>query len=270
VTAVESILGRYLALRTLASMTAWFDNWREVWSCYRRGTELPPLRFRRGFVLRHRPEDQALLQFYEVFRDKSYRRHITVPPRGTIVDIGANIGAVTLDFMTRLLDVRVHAYEPHPATIAMLRTNIESNGLSPRIITYPEAVGGRSGVVTLRAGGPSMHTSLYGVGAVARALEEFTVPIITLDTVIERSAVDGPIALVKIDAEGAEAEILEGARPQSLREIRQLVIEYHDNLCPEALARCERVLAGADFRCTSRPALPHQGLLYAWRDGVRA
>jgi FkbM family methyltransferase len=269
VTVTESILGRYFAVRTLASMIAWFDNWGEVWRCYRHGTDLPPLRFKRGFVLRHRPEDQALLQFYEVFRDKDYRRYITEPRRGTLVDIGANIGTVTLDFMTRFPEIRVHAYEPHPATFAMLRANIESNGLAARVVTYPEAVGGRSGVLALHAGGPSMQTTAYGAGAAARAREEFRVPMVALDTVIERCVADGPIALVKIDAEGAEAEILEGAHPQALKEIPQFVIEYHDGLCPDALSRCERALAGADFRCTTRPARPGQGLLYARRKSVR-
>ena len=95
-TAAESVLGKYRALRTLASIVAWFDNWDEIWRCYRRGAELPPLRFRRGFILRHRPEDQVLLQFYEVFRDKNYRRYIAEHRRRTIVDIGANIGVFAL------------------------------------------------------------------------------------------------------------------------------------------------------------------------------
>jgi len=268
-TATEWSFGKYHALRTFVNMIAWFDNWGEVWRCYRLGAHLPPLRFKRGFVLRHRPEDQAILQFYEIFRDKNYRRYITEPHRGTIVDIGANIGAVTLDWMTRLLKIRVHAYEPHPATFAMLRANIEANGLAPRIAIYREAVGGRKGMMALRACGPSMLTTAYSVGGTAAALREFSVPMVALDMVIERCIGDGPVGLVKIDVEGAEAEILEGAYPETLKGIRQLVIEYHDSLCPNALERCERVLVGADFRCAIRPALPNQGLLYAWRDRAR-
>ncbi|HVA40413.1 MAG TPA: FkbM family methyltransferase [Candidatus Binataceae bacterium] len=269
-TAAEWSFGKYYALRMLVSMIAWFDNWREVWLSYRSGAAIPPLRFRRGFVLHHRPEDQVLLQFFEVFRDKSYRRYITEPRFGTMVDIGANIGAVTLDWMTRFLEIRVQAYEPHPATFAMLRANIEANGLTPRTVIYPEAVGGRTGMTGLRAGGLSMETTAYGIGATAHALNEFSVPMVALDTVIERCASDGPIGLVKIDAEGAEADILEGAHPETLKEIRQFVIEYHDGLSPNALARCERVLAGAGFRCATPSARPAQGLLYAWRDGARA
>ena len=92
---------------------------------------------------------------------------------------------------------------------------------------------------------------------------------IALDEVIERCAGDGPIALAKIDAEGAEVEILEGARPETLGEIRQFVIEYHNNLYPNALERCERLLASEGLRCVARPATRDQGLLYAWRDRVQ-
>jgi FkbM family methyltransferase len=270
VTAAESIQGKYHALKTLASMIAWFDNWSDVWSCHRRGAELPPLRFRRGFVLRHRSGDQVLLQFFEVFRDKSYRRYIAEPKQGTIIDIGANIGAVSLDWATRLPNVRIHAYEPHPATYAMLRENVETNHEASRIATYNEAVGGRVGITGLRAGGFSVETTAHGIGATGHALDELSVPMVGLDTVVERCAGDEPIRLVKIDTEGAEAEILEGAHPETLRKIRQFVIEYHDSLCPNALARCERVLTSAGFRCAIRQVLPNQGLLYAWRDPARA
>ena len=70
------------------------------------------------------------------------------------------------------------------------------------------------------------------------------------DQVVERRIGDGPVALTKIDAEGAEADILDGrASGKTLQRISQFVIEYHDNLCPDALARCQRVLASAGFGC---------------------
>jgi FkbM family methyltransferase len=269
VTAAESIQGRYYALVTLVSMIAWFDNWSEVWRRYRRGAELPPLRFRRDLVLHHRPEDQALMQFYDVFRDKNYRRYITEPRVGTIVDIGANIGVASLDWATRLPHVRIHAYEPHPGTFAMLAENIAANHLVERVICHQQAVGREAGTLTFHTAGLSVLTTAYK-NLSDSAGAEFTAATVSLDQVLERCAQDGAVGLVKIDAEGAEAEILEGAHPETLKQIRQFVIEYHDSLCPNALGRCERVLTGANFRCAIRPGLPNQGLLYAWRDRARA
>jgi len=260
-TVSETAFGKYHALRTLVCMIAWFENWSEVWRCYRTGAPLPPLRFRRGFTLYHGSGDQVLLQFYEVLRDRSYRRFIREPRCGTVVDIGANIGVVTLDWATRLPYLRVHAYEPHPRSFGRLCENVQTNHLTTRVFVYEEAVGGRTGNVSLRAGGLSMETSAYGGGTTH--VEELSVAMVSLDTVIQRCA--GPIALAKVDAEGAEVDILEGADSEALKEIRQFVIEYHNSLCPFALERCEGALADADFHCVTRPATSDQGLLYAWR-----
>jgi len=264
-TATQSFLGKYHALRTIMTMMMWFDNWGDVWGCYRSGVDLPPLQFRNGLVIRHRPEDQPLLQFYEVFRDQNYRRYITDHKRGVMVDIGANIGFVTLDWTSRLPNIRVHAYEPHPATFAMLRANVDLNCPALKVKLYQEAVGGETGIIALRASALSMETTAYHSGASAGKFEEFSVPVVALDQVIERCQADGPVTLVKIDAEGAEADILEGAQPETLKGIRQFVIEYHDFLCPNALARCKHALVAAGFRCTTRPAEAAQGLLYALR-----
>ena len=73
------------------------------------------------------------------------------------------------------------------------------------------------------------------------------------------------MALLKMDTEGAEADTLEVATPATLGAIRQVILEYHDTLCPEALARCKKVLEGAGFRCHVCPSNENQGLIYARR-----
>ena len=264
-TATQSVLGKYHALRTLLTMIMWFDNWSDTWGRYRSGVDLPPLRFRSGLVIRHRSEDQPLLQFYEVFRQHNYRRYITEHKQGVMIDIGANIGFVTLDWAVRLPNVCVHAYEPHPATFAMLRANVDMNCPASRVKLYQEAVGRDTGIVALRASALSMGTTAYHSATPARKFDEFSAPVIALDQVIERCEADGPVRLVKIDAEGAEADILEGAQPETLIRIRQFVIEYHDFLCPNALVRCKRRLVDAGFSCIERPANATAGLLYALR-----
>jgi hypothetical protein len=60
-----------------------------------------------------------------------------------------------------------------------------------------------------------------------------------------------------------------GHRPEALREIRQFVIEYHNNLYPNTLERCDRSLASAGLHCVAWPATRDPGLLYAWRDRVQ-
>jgi FkbM family methyltransferase len=256
----ETVSGKYYALRTLTCMIAWFANWDEIWRCYRNGLALPALRFRRGFTLNHRPGDQILLQFYETLRDKSYRRFITEPGHGTVLDLGANIGVVTVDWANRLPALRIHAYEPHPSNFATLCENVQTNGLTSRVSLHQEAIGRSTGRLHLRASELSMETSAYST---AGKYEEFSAPMVTLATVVQRCK--SRIALAKMDVEGAEVDILEGASSQILNEIDQFVIEYHDGLVTGARERCELVLNGAGFRCATRRLAPDQGLLYAWR-----
>jgi Methyltransferase FkbM domain len=109
----------------------------------------------------------------------------------------------------------------------------------------------------------SMLTSAYqrneGVG-------EFSTAMIPLDEVVARVA--GPVELLKIDTEGAEGDVLEGASSATLARIRQVTIEYHDHLVPGVRARCENVLAAAGFaRQVVEPqaSVPGAGMLYATR-----
>lgn len=59
-----------------------------------------------------------------------------------------------------------------------------------------------------------------------------------------------PIAMLKIDTEGGEVGILEGASDDALRAVNTAVIEYHDNLFPNAYERCRAVLDRAGFTCS--------------------
>lgn len=86
---------------------------------------------------------------------------------------------------------------------------------------------------------------------------------IDLNEVVKRA--DRPVALLKIDTEGAEADILDGATAETLARVRQVVLEYHNQLCPDALDRCRRVLSRAGFSCRVHQANADQGLLYARR-----
>ena len=186
-----------------------------------------------------------------------------------MIDLGANIGVVTLDWATRLKGVTIHAYEPHPATFAVLAANVSENRLAQRVRTYNEAVDRGPGTLLLRTFWCSVLASAYAELAEVGGNDEscsVRVPAVSLDQGIARFAGQGMVDLVKMDVEGAEADILEGAAQSTLEKIRQFVLEYHDNLCEQARARCERVLVAAGFHCRARQLLENQGLLYATRE----
>jgi FkbM family methyltransferase len=263
-TVTEWVLYKFRAARTLGRMIRWLSNWKDVWSAYRAGLPLPPLQFRYGFTLHHGTHDSPIALLHEVFGERHYRRHLHSPVEGVMIDLGANIGAVSLDWARRVRPLRIHAYEPNPSTNKVLRQNIEANGLASRVIVYDEAVGRDSGQLRLWTNVNSMTTTGYSDAPPAQSAVQISVPLIDLNEVVRRAG-GGPVALLKIDTEGAEADTLEGASPVTLGAIRQVILEYHLRLCPNALIRCKKALEQAGFHCLVRPIHAYHGLLYAWR-----
>jgi FkbM family methyltransferase len=254
---------KFYASRTLWRMIRWLSNWQEVWSRYRAQQPLPAFQFRSGLTLHHGRQDSPVALLHEVFGEGQYRRHLNNPVEGVMIDLGANVGAVTLDWAKRSRGLFVHAYEPNPATNMVLRHNIEANGFADRITVYDEAVGGESGELRLWTNVNSMTATGYGTAAPASNAVAVSVPLIDLNEVVRRAG--GPISLLKIDTEGAEADTLECANVDTLKAIRQVILEYHDGLCPNAASRCKQALEQSGFRCLVHSLNSANGLIYAWR-----
>ncbi len=259
---VNWFTAKYLGARALLRMMRWLKNWPDVWSAYRNRLPLPMFRFRRGFTLHHGPADEPLLLLYEIFVEGCYSNNKIRD--GMIIDLGANIGAATLCWASQSAKITVHAYEPNPVTNQTLRRNIEVNNLSDRVTIYNDAVGREAGEVQLWADVPSLLATSYGVSPATNGTV-IRVPMVDLNEVLRRAGGE-QISLLKIDTEGAEADILEGVSLPRLRSIRRIVLEYHDSLCPDAYIRCKQILDQAGFRVQTSPINANQGLLYAWQD----
>lgn len=135
----------------------------------------------------------------------------------TAVDAGANIGHMTSVLAARVGPTgKVHAFEPHPAIYEALRANIERWNAqlgSATITAHPIALSSRDGEVALyipdgfegNAGlatlSPSAHSPARGTEhqVKARRLAEF--------------AEFGRVDVMKLDVEGHELDLLQGAAP---------------------------------------------------------
>lgn len=129
-----------------------------------------------------------------------------LPSGGTFVDAGANIGLMTLHAAQAVgHSGRVLAFEPQPTTHNILQRNVALNDFSWTAL-HPLALGDTAGTATIYArehvgrGG----SSLYPTEAQASGVE---VEVVTLD-----SKITGPVDLLKVDVEGHEVPVLEGAR----------------------------------------------------------
>jgi FkbM family methyltransferase len=151
------------------------------------------------------------------------------------VDIGANIGAFTLEAAARYPDAPIHAYEPDPISREVLRHNVAANRLERRVSLWPEAVAGADGTLEFHHSGASLES-----GAHASSGPGIRVPCVSLRTVLAR--LDGAAGLMKIDAEGAEVEMLEAA---SAPPAAHLVGEFHPWLVERAEQRLRDALTPA-------------------------
>ncbi len=264
--ALEIARGKMHAARTLWQMMRHLHNWEAVWLSYRSSTAIPPLRFRRGFTMYHGRWDTPVLMLQEIFVEEMYTHGLRTTPDGIVIDIGANIGAVVLDFATRYPGLPIHAYEPNPITFESLERNVVDNHLAGHVRLFHEAVAAKVGTFEIWTKIMSVASSGYLKEAPSANATLASVPCVDLATVLERAG-SQKIALLKIDAEGAEVDILNCGPGVSLAAVQSVAVECHDQLRPGALEECRALLAQHGFRYRVRAVAEHAGIrmLYGWR-----
>ena len=135
------------------------------------------------------------------FEDMALVLH-ALRPDDLLVDIGANVGSYTL--LGGAAGAQVLAVEPIPDTFAWLMRNIAVNGLGAQVRALNLGLGREEGRLRFTRG---LDTVNHVLGAGESADAMIAVPVRPLDAVL---AGRSP-ALIKIDVEGYETEVLAGA-----------------------------------------------------------
>lgn len=129
------------------------------------------------------------------------------------IDVGANIGLMTI-FAARLVGPggKVTAFEPHPKTREILLKNIALNGLERTVEVLPYALGPRSEKGKLYDD-PGRNRGAASLMNTSDAAAIHDIQTISLNDFIEsRADMNLPKpTLIKIDVEGFEIEVLNGA-----------------------------------------------------------
>jgi len=158
----------------------------------------------------------------------------TLGPGRVVVDIGANHGYFTLLAASLVGDAgHVVAFEPNPHVFDQLQTHVVLNDLASRVSLQSCALGDRVGVAPLyvsqvpsNSGLSSLtpNPELLGTGGLSRA-GTVMVRLDTFDRFLASSGLT-TVDLVKIDVEGAEAEVVAGmADALGRRAVRSLIME---------------------------------------------
>lgn len=131
-----------------------------------------------------------------------------IKPGDTVIDAGANIGTHTIAFSNLVGPAGlVHAFEPQRRNFHMLAGNVALNALD-NVICHHKAVGDANGEIPLPPLPPADVPFNFGAVSLSRASsDDERVPLVTLDS-LGLSA----CRLIKVDTEGMEPQVLDGAR----------------------------------------------------------
>jgi FkbM family methyltransferase len=152
-----------------------------------------------------------------------------VRPGDTDIDAGANVGYMTvLTAIAAGPSGRVVAWEPHPGLFDVLQRNVSSvceSYACAKVAIRNAALGETPGNVALIVP-PGMETN-DGLSYIGTAADGDTVIPVYSETLDEACAGES-IAVLKLDVEGAELQVLRGAsRLLSEGRIRHVVFEDH-------------------------------------------
>jgi FkbM family methyltransferase len=152
------------------------------------------------------------------------------------VEVGGHIGYITA-ILAKVVGPRgrVVVYEPGPNNLPFLTENVRrwSNvrirpvAVGPaceKRILYVENVTGQNNSLVQDY---SIFIGNARSANVAAKVEECAIDVVSLDT--EGDVVQRPVTLIKIDAEGFEREILEGARSLLISDLPMLMVEITSN-----------------------------------------
>ena len=159
----------------------------------------------------------------------------SVKPGDFIVDVGGNVGQYAV-LLAALVGENgmVVTFDPSPEARLILKKNLELNAFSDRVKVESIALFDRKGSHSFYTRGEHAMASLeragFGTTADATDIDVTTVSTTTLDEYLAEQKLPAP-AWVKIDAEGAEINILRGAS-NTLRKGSRIICELHPYAWP--------------------------------------
>ncbi|WP_372370958.1 FkbM family methyltransferase [Candidatus Uabimicrobium sp. HlEnr_7] len=146
------------------------------------------------------------------------------------IDVGANTGIYSLIAAAKKNDV--YAFEPVPSIYESLQKNIKLNGYS-NIEHFPHAIADRCEPLQLYIpASTAIPTSSSLISGFKADCESICVDSYTLDSFVEKNKIK-TLDILKIDAEGAEIQVLYGAK--------RTILHFHPIIICEILTGHEKL-----------------------------
>ncbi len=202
----------------------------------------------------------------ETFLDRFYEKYgCIIEDNWNILDIGGGIGDFTIFAAKNYPGNKVIAFEPTPESFNLIKENLKANQVQ-NALAFNEAIWSNNGSLEIDTtqGEPGQFISrdikeLAGEGKII-------VPCIPLAEAFQRLGWD-QCDLMKIDAEGAEYEIIFNLPGNLLTKVQRIVMEYHDSITEYNHSDLADFLQkkGFSVKCKVNAAHDNLGYLYAER-----
>ncbi|QOC93483.1 FkbM family methyltransferase [Micromonospora craniellae] len=219
-----------------------------------------------GLHLYAQSRSEAQFQYDEIFGHDCYKV-AGLRPNAVVVDVGANIGLYTLFVKQHNPDAHIYAFEPIPESAEAFEKNILLHGLRDVRLTrcgigaqpeprapftyYPNTPGNSTRYPEQKQLQIDLLTHRHprlDYRSEYRA-EIVSAPIEPLSAVLPSSPV---IDLLKVDAEGAELDILIGVKDRDWQRIKRVVLEVQD--VDGHLAKIASLLTDRGYVAEVRPS----------------
>jgi 31-O-methyltransferase len=215
-------------------------------------------------------EGETHFLYDEIFVKKRYLPDgVSLGPGDCVFDVGANIGLATLFFFRVCPRIRVFAFEPLPAAFHALEANVHRHDLDATLFRC--ALGASEGQRVLtyyprNAVCSTLYPDLAGESEITRRYlaargfereyadevveylfaeaEETSCRVESLSTILRALSIER-IALLKIDVEKSELDVLAGIDDRDWPKIEQVVAEIHGD--EQRLASVEEMLLARGF-----------------------
>lgn len=160
--------------------------------------------------------------FIEIFHDEIYEQIFNVENGEMVIDVGAHVGLFTVKARKAVgEDGLVVAIEPEPKNAALLSENVEKHGFK-NVVVVKKAAGNYKGKVKLYLSPGSRGHSLLPIRP-----SSINVGMDTLDNIAAELGLTR-VDFIKIDVEGAELDVLEGAEKiLHMPNVKLAIAAYH-------------------------------------------
>jgi FkbM family methyltransferase len=200
-----------------------------------------------------------LTTLFEIFVNDDYSFKGDVNSKFNILDIGANVGYFSTFISRKFSNAKVFSFEPFPNTFKRLSENIANNNLT-NIKAFEFAVSDFNGTSDFYsfdwAGCNTLIDRKFDEGH----YEKTTVNVMCFDDIFKLTGEDS-FEFGKIDCEGSEYQIFLNSKDESIKKIKNYIIEVHDDKKfskQDLIIRFENL----GYKVTDRDSLIEANLIY--------